>query len=139
MQAHGWHGGHVSMPVMLMSTLMAGFVSQLVSVVFLSLTKRNTCCSVYKGKDEDGTPVIVKVQETSDTLPAWRATLEVRSCRAPSVWRYQRCYQRISFDLQALLLAALCPRLQQRTAPPERLPADRLGRQRQGTDAEGPH
>jgi hypothetical protein len=34
---------------------------------------------VYKGKLEDGTQVIVKVQETSDAQPAWRAVREVRS------------------------------------------------------------
>ena len=39
----------------------------------------NACCSMYKGKDEDGTPVIVKVQDTSDAQPAWRAVREVRS------------------------------------------------------------
>ena len=64
--------------------LVAGFVSQLVR---LSLKVRNACCSVYKGKDEAGTPVIVKVQETSEAQPAWRAVREVRSWRASSVLR----------------------------------------------------
>jgi hypothetical protein len=33
---------------------------------------------VYKGKLEDGTQVIIKVQETSDAQPAWRAVWEVQ-------------------------------------------------------------
>jgi hypothetical protein len=39
---------------------------------------RNACSvSVYKGKLEDGTLVVVKVQDTSDAQPAWRAMREV--------------------------------------------------------------
>ena len=51
----------------------------------LSLKVRNACCSVYKGKDEDGTAVLVKVQQTGDVQPAWRAVREVRSWRASAL------------------------------------------------------
>ena len=35
--------------------------------------------SVYMGKLEDGTAVVVKVEQTSDGRPAWRSVREVRS------------------------------------------------------------
>jgi hypothetical protein len=81
MQAHhGWHGGHVRY------IQRAGGWLRFATRPSRSKSPQRLC-SVYKGKDEDGKPVIVKVQETSEAQPAWRAVREVCSWRAPSVLR----------------------------------------------------